>query len=313
MIRARAAVLALTVVLAVTLAACGRTPDLPADESAAYQMLTGGNGQEFLRQISSHDWDDGGEAAAAQLSWIARDALSSDEASAQRAGEAAHAIATFLAENEDELSRLPAGWFGLKHRPLGELNPALVRGYAAALIPYQGAIVGDGNSVHGFTIVGDGVSSARSIFAVIDAYTEAGNEFRDAAYQRVHYYLKTYAQAVADRRNEELVALRYAAELAGVVEGGQRESGNGAMEGQTAQYWINWAGYEVAAAMGARPGDPDLSDQYFTAGGRLESPDEVSANDLDSFATALQIFTFNHGLPSLGSDFDGWYDDAAGK
>src|SRR5262245_2020892 len=124
--------------LVVSLAGCGRAPELPADDAATYQMVTGGDGQQFLRHISSHDWDDGGKAAADRLSWIARDARSADEAAARRAGEAAHAIATFLAENRDELSALPAGWFGLRHRPVGELNPELVRGYASALTPFQG-------------------------------------------------------------------------------------------------------------------------------------------------------------------------------
>jgi hypothetical protein len=301
--------------MAATLAACGRAPDLPPDDAATYQMLTGGDGQQFLRQISSHDWDDGGKAAAARLSWIAQDARSADEAAAQRAGEAAHAIAWFLADSKNELLRLSAGWFGLKHRPLGELNPELVGGYASALTPFQGALVGDVKSVRGFTIIGDGadVSSARSVFAVIDTNTQASNEFNDAAYQRVRDYLHTYAQAVANRKADELVALRHAAELAGVVDGGQRQSGNGATKARTAQYWINWAGYEVAAAMGARPGGPDIPGQYFTPDGRLKSPDQVSTNDLPMFANALDIFIFNHGLQGLGSDLRRWYEDAAGK
>jgi hypothetical protein len=47
--------------------------------------------------------------------------------------------------------------------------------------------------------------------------------------------------------------------------------------------------------------------------GRLKTPDDVSTNDRDEFATALEIFTFNHGLQDLGSNFQMWYDDAVGK
>jgi hypothetical protein len=314
-IGAKTAVMAVTLVLAIGLAACGHAPDLPNDDASTYQLITGSGGREFLLQISNHDWDDGGAAAAARLSWIGHDAQSADATTAQRAGEAAHAIATFLAQNADELSRVPSGWFGLQHHAVGELNPELVRGYASLLVPFQGALVGDVKSVRGFTILGDGVdlSPTRKVVAVIDTNTQAGNEFKDAAYQRVQGYLRTYAGAVVNRNTDELVALRHAADLAGVVAGGQHESGNGSIEPETAQHWINWAGYEVAAAMGAGPGDPDIPVQYFASDGRLTSPDQVSANDLRTFATALENFTFNHGFPGLGSDFQRWYHDAAGK
>lgn len=313
--RTKAAVLALTGVLGIALVACGRAPDLPADNTATYQMLTGANGQEFLRQLSSHDWDDGGRAAAERLSWIPRDTESTDESTAQRAGQAAHAIATFLADNKDELLRLSAGWFGLQHQSVGELNPELVRGYGSALAPFQGALVGDVKSVPGFTFIGNGVdvSSTRNVFAVIDTNTQAGKEFNDSAYQRVKDYLRTYAEAVADGKREGLVSLQHAAELAGVVDGGQRESGNSAIDTETPQHWINWANYEVAAAIGARPGDPDIPNEFFTSDGHLRSPDDVSKNDLPRFATALNNFSASHGLPGLGSDLRRFYEDAAGK
>jgi hypothetical protein len=131
----------------------------------------------------------------------------------------------------------------LQHRPVGQLNPDLVQGYALALAPFQGALVGDVKSVRGFRIIGDGLdlSSARRVFAVIDTNTQAGDGFKDTAYQRVHDYLRTYGHAVASRNADGLVALRAAADLAGMVAGGQRESSNGAIETQTAQHWINWA------------------------------------------------------------------------
>lgn len=314
MIRPTVAALTATLVLAFSLAACGHAPALPADDSATYQLLTGPSGQEYLRQISSHDWDDKGAAAAAALSWIARDAQAADATAAQHAIEAAHAIATFLGDNRDDLFRLSTGWFGLQHRTIGQLNPALVQGYASVLIPFQGAIIGDVKPMRGFKIIGDGLdlSPARNVFAVIDTNMEAGNTFNEAAHQRVRGYLRAYAAAAVSKDVSNLVDLQHAADLAGVFAGGQRMSGNSAIDTRTAQYWINWAGYELAAAMGARPGGPDIPDQYFTSDGRLKAPDQVPANDLDGFVTALDIFTFNHGFPALGSDFQRWYDHAAG-
>lgn len=279
-----------------------------------YQTLSSTGGQEFLHQISTHAWDDGGRAAAERLSWIAADSHSADETTAQHAGQAAQAIATFLDDNKDKLLQLSAGWFGLERRSVGALNPELVRAYASALAPYQGALIGDIDAP-GFTMIGDpvGLSAARNVFAVIDTDTRAGEQFNDAAYQRAHDYLKTYGQAVVGTKPEELVALRSAAGLAGVAVGGQRESGNPAIHIQNAQYWINWAGYEFAAAMNARPGVPDIADKFFTADGVLKTPDQVSANDLDTFSTALQNFAFHHGQESLGGNFQASFDAAAGK
>lgn len=315
MIRPTVAAVTATLALALSLVGCGHAPVLPADDSATYELLTGPGGQKYLWQISSHDWDDKGTAAAARLSWISRDAQSADMAAAQRAGKAAHALTTFLADNKDKLFRLSTGWLGLQHRDVGQLNPALVKGYASTLIPFQGAIVGDVRSMRGFEIVGDGIdlSAARNVVAVIDTNTEAGNTFNDAAQQRVRAYLHAYAAAAVSKNTDNLVDLQHAAGLAGVLAGGQRISGNSAVETRTAQYWINWAGYELAAALGARLGEPDIPDQYFTADGRLKAPDQVSKNDLDGLATALENFTFRHGFQTLGSDFQRWYDDAVGK
>jgi hypothetical protein len=102
----------------------------------------------------------------------------------------AHALATFLGENDNEL----------------------IQGYALALAPFQAALVGDVKSVRGFRIIGDGLdlSSARRVFAVIDTNTQAADGFKDTAYQRVHDYLRTYGHAVASRNADGLVALRWA-------------------------------------------------------------------------------------------------------
>jgi hypothetical protein len=286
--------------LVLLVAGCDRAPELPPDDPATYQKLTGDDGQAFLRQISSYDWDDGGQSAAARFSWIAKDALSANEAAAQRAGEAAHAIATFLAEDRNE-----------------DRDPRLVRAYASALTPFQGALVGDVTGVRGFTPIGDptggDLSSARQIVAAIDSNTDAGSDFNDAGDQRVRDYLHTYAQAIAGGKTDGTVALRYAADLAGVLAGGQRESGNSAIQPKTAQHWINWAGYELAAAMGARPGGPDIPDRFFTSEGQLKSPDDVSKDELRGFSTAVLNFAFSHGAPTLATDFNDWYDAAAGK
>lgn len=296
-------------------AGCASDPALPADDVATYQKVTGSDGQEFLQEISTHGWADQGLAAAEIFAWVSRDAGSADRVVAQKAGQTGHAIATFLANEQSALSDVKAGWFGLERRTVGELNPKLVAAFATALTPFQGALVGDEAGVTGFPIIGDplNLASARSIFSVIDTSSEAGEAFNTAAYQRVRNYLQTYAEAVARNDSDGFVALRFAAGLAGVVEGGRRMAENETVNAPSAQYFINWAGYEIARAMGAAPDGIDIAQKFFTADGRLKSPDDVAPSDLSVYSTALQNFAFSHGLPNLGNEFQEWYDTGVGK
>lgn len=296
-------------------AGCASAPTLPADKTATYETVTGRDGLEFLQQISTHDWNDGGLAAGEIFAWVAQDANSADHVAAQRAGETAHAIADFLANQQSYLFDVEAGWFGLQRRTVGELNPKLVAAFANALVPFQGALIGDESGVTAFPVIGDpnNLASARSVFSVLNTSAEAGEAFNTAAYQRVRSYLRTYADAVASKDSKGFVALRFAAGLAGVVEGAQRLSDNKTDRAFTAQYFINWAGYEVARAMGATPSGDGIAQVFFTADGSLKSPDDIAPADLSAYSTALQNFAFGHGLTNLGNEFQDWYDTGAGE
>lgn len=315
MSRHRSVYIVLVFILSTALSACGGTaPRLPATDEEMFQKLTGSDGAQFLQQISAHTWPDGGAAPADRLAWIKPDALSTDPARAQRAGEAAHTIALFLSDPEYGLADLPAGLFGLQRRSLGELNPNLVAAYAEALTPFQGALVGDVRKISGFEVVGDplNLASAREIFSNIDTNTRAGAAFNNAAYDRVKQYLQAYAQSIANRDADDLVALQFAAGLAGVVEGGRRESANTALQVYPAQHFINLSRYEVAKALGAHPGENGIPTRFFTTEGQLKSPDAISQSDLSEFSTALENFAFKNGMSNLGTDFRRWYDVGAG-
>lgn len=282
-----------------------------------FESLTAANSQSYLRQVSEYEWEDGGQGVAERLGWISTDATSPEQDTAERAGESANSISTFLATNKDALMRLSTGWFGLQHRSVGQLNPALVAGYASALTPFQGALVGDLSGVHGFRgladLPGGEMASARHIFAVIGTDTEAAKAFRDSANDRIRGYVRAYGRAVAASQPDGLVALRYAAQLAGAADGGQREVGNSDLESKSSQYWITWAAYELASAQGVQPGDPDIPARFFGPDNRLKSPADIAPDDLDAFATAGENYAFHHGAPNLGNDFDGWYEEATGK
>jgi hypothetical protein len=67
---------------------CGHgEPDLPptSDALAVDERVTGSDGQDFLREITTAALDDDGRRAAELFTWVRRDATSTDSA-ASRAG-----------------------------------------------------------------------------------------------------------------------------------------------------------------------------------------------------------------------------------
>jgi hypothetical protein len=77
----------------------------------------------------------------------------------------------------------------------------------------------------------------------------------------------------------------------------------------SSQHAINSTYYQVADAMGIKPGDIDP--KYFN-GDTLKSPDQVSPNDLRGYSTALQNYLTKHDYDALGANIDRWYRQAAG-
>lgn len=311
----RARVLILALIVALTVVACARPPALPADVGQTQTKLSGAEGQDWLLQISSYAWDDQGRAAANSLDWIAADATSPDPNKAEQAGQSAHTIAEFLVNRKDDLSQLPAGWLGLRKESLAELNPALLRAYSSVLERYQGALVGDTTGVRGFAGLTDGGDSSkvRTLIAVLDSDTQAGEDFRQAAARKTKAYLKDFAEGWAVDRRGATALLEHAGTLAGAIAGGQSQSGNSSIEVKSARYWANWANYEVAVALGAHRGDNAIADEFFTAEGTLKSPDDVTAEELVGLSNSLQNFVYASGLRGLDQELKNYYDAAAGK
>jgi hypothetical protein len=191
----------------------------------------------------------------------------------------------------------------------------LVQSFAAVLAPYQGAFVGDTTGLHGFPDEPDGeeLDRARSVFMVIDSDPNAGDHFRNAADDRIKGYLREYAQAAVGDRRQNSAALARAGTLAGVIAGAPQASGDEEVGAQSAQYWINWLNYELAVALGARPGDAYFTEDFFTYNGALKSPDDVTPSQLHPFSGALQNFAQQNGRSDTGHDLRDLYEHAASK
>jgi hypothetical protein len=280
-------------------AACAPSaPELPSDPSpaAVADKLTGPGGSAFLTGITTYEWPDRGLRAGELMSWIPRDAGSSDPATATRAGKTARAVAVFLADQYKSV------------KDAGSKNPALIQSYAAALIPYLGAMVGDPTGTSGFEPL-DGLDtdmpSTALVFTVMASDPKANDMFTAAAHNRATAYERQFADAAAANPSsagsqEELENLRRAARLLGLIAAGARLAGKESPNATEAHAKTNVA-YEVATRM-LRGTDAHFSAEYFTPNGSLKSPSEVGDEGWSLYDT--QLFNYLATYPEITDAID---------
>jgi hypothetical protein len=285
-----------------------------------HDLLTGQAGQDLLEIMSTYQWDDGGAQAAKLFEWIAPDAVSPDPAVATRADEAAHAVATFLANRGSNLLDIGTGWFGRDHKTMGALNPDLVRSFATALIPFQGAMVCDDRDTKGFGLLTTpceaAVLAARPVFAVLNTDPQAATSFADAAYARMDRYVQLFAENdPTSMSNPFPSALSYVGRLLGLVTVGAMRSD---VTPPDVEHELTQARYTIAKAVLARNPGLRFPSEYLQ-NGVLMSPAEIRQNlgldKLDDYAIDLTTFlTSNGNIEQLIShNLRGQYELVAGS
>jgi hypothetical protein len=259
-------------------------PELPSntDVVAIADRVTGPEGQDFMRDITSASWNDDGRRAAELFAWIPRDAQSTDRAAADRAGKTANAIATFLADNRESFARAPA-------------NSALWQAFAQSLVPYLGVMVGDESGVAGFEPL-DGPNSqmrhTAALFAAMTKNADANKTFTEAASARAQSYEEAFAKAavaeplLADRGAAQRPLLQ-AARLRSLVATGAYVADSASKKPAVAYAQTELA-YQVAS-LTARPGDHHINPEYFKEG-RLLSPSEISEADWSIYDSQLAVY-----------------------
>jgi hypothetical protein len=254
----------------------------PSDVAAAADRVTAPDGQAFLRDITSASWDDDGRRAAEIFAWIPQDAQSSDRLAAARAGETAHAIASFLADERESIADAPA-------------NPALWQALTKGLIPYLGAMVGDETGVAGFEPL-DGLESqmrrTASVFAAIAGHADPHTLFTDAASERANSYETAFAKSAVSQppfadRGIAQRDLQQAARIRGLIAAGVHLADPESKRPTPTRAQTHVA-YQVAS-LTARPGDPHIDPAFF-AGMRLKSPGEISDKDWSIYDSQLTVF-----------------------
>jgi hypothetical protein len=286
---ARLKALVVGAVTATLLALLGCTtaaePKFPHDTSAtAISDLVGGpDGQAFLREITTYSWEDGGHRAGELFAWIPQDAKSVRQADATRAGETAHAIASFLADERTMIAGSPP-------------NPALLQAFSASLTPYLGAVVGDDSGTAGFPPL-DGLGSpmrrTTALFAAMTHSLDADREFTGAAGDRAATYERSFAKAAAAEpvsadAPEPHRNLLQAARLRSLVATGAYVADPKTAK-PTASHAQTQVAYEVAS-LTILVGDPTVDPRYFDAGGRLLPPDAIPDQDWSLYDSQLTAY-----------------------
>ena len=302
-------------------AACASSdPALPAkdDPIAVHDALVGPQGQDFLSKITTHDWPDDGARAGEAFAWIAREAMSADPAVSTRAGEAAHALASFLSGNSSQLLDISTGWFGLGHTTAGNLNPKLVQAYAAALVPYQGALACYSGDVRGFESrnkdCASALADARSALVVLNTDNQAATAFAEAAYRQMDTYFSRFASGVVDpsRRFDEGPVT--AGRLLGLLQAASSQSG---IKVRAPLEEASQANYLLAKALLSSDSNSGIPAEYFS-GGTLMSPTEFSeklgADAIAGYDDSLRTYLTNRNNVEsfISHDFYDTYRDVAG-
>jgi hypothetical protein len=263
---------------------CGHgEPDLPptSDALAVEERVTGSDGQNFLREITTAAWDDDGRRAAELFAWVPHDARSTDHSAASRAGRTSHAVATFLSDNREALKSAPP-------------NPALWQSFSRSLVPYLGAMVGDDGDIVDFAPL-DGantpMSHTVSLFAAITKDADANRIFSEAAAARAQMYATAFANAavaqplMADKGVAQEAVLR-TARLRAVAAAANHLADPQTETPISARPMTDLA-YEVASQT-VHPGNPHVNPEFFRDG-HLLPPEEISGNDLSVYDSQLAV------------------------
>lgn len=208
------------------------------NEDASYELLTASDNTRTLMPLFEHDWDDDGATLGRLVDWIPEDSVVTDPddtVRAERAGEAAHALALMLsssgsespvaftdADNTNPYGRLmDIPWVGDGRSSLGEVNPELTRSIAGAMSPYVIDMVTDDPRLayhDSFDSLGP-VETTR-IFSLLDSDPHAGTLISGHALAAADEIDRAFARSDVDP--PPITLGETSGRLRAVVEGGLR-------------------------------------------------------------------------------------------
>ncbi|ORB59847.1 hypothetical protein BST43_05845 [Mycobacteroides saopaulense] len=210
------------------------------DHVVDHDMMVNPDGKrndQFLGDLTHHQFTDGGKAAGSLMSWThdsAHVGPGVSQEQAQMSGETARAYASYIAEHK-ELNALPANdnqGLGQGTKTLGQLSPDLVKGMAWGLAPYTAAIGGGDPAIFGSTpgfdnaldtddAIGNGsMPQAKALFKVLSTNAEAAQTLGSALYGDSIMATNHYADAVKHSGVGEIGDLDQAGRFRGLADAG---------------------------------------------------------------------------------------------
>ncbi|WP_285030108.1 EspA/EspE family type VII secretion system effector [Mycolicibacterium sp. lyk4-40-TYG-92] len=114
---------------------------LNKDDMVIHDAVTGSGRDNFLDNLTKHEWQDNGLAAGGLFDWVGDTAAHDSNG---RAAQTAHALAEYMSDPDKHhllnLESAPGQSLG---QSLGQVNPELTRDWARALSPYLDDMVGN--------------------------------------------------------------------------------------------------------------------------------------------------------------------------
>jgi EspA/EspE family len=195
------------------------------DHQIVHDQITGNHGddgQDFLHDITTHEWNDDGKAAGSLFEWT----KNSTGPEGQIAAETANVYADYLGTYSGPLLEIDG------NRQIGDMNPEMVKAFAHGLAPYQEEMVTDQPKVDtpfkNLDDLGSTMDKTKGLFAVIDTQPDAAREWNKLAYHNALDMQKSFADYAKEhpdipKGDPRVDDLQASARLLGVIDGGMSQ------------------------------------------------------------------------------------------
>ena len=270
------------------------------DHPAVAALITGGQGEDFLHDITHHYWADNGAAAGSLLSWTGPESVGPNAAIA---ADTAEAYANYIGKHDSEL-------LALNNHTLGDINPNLVQGMAEGLTPYipnianisEGQLPGFDTPDSGDALEKGLMPTAKGIFSVLSSDDKASVLFNGAAQHQAVMAQERFAEELRNHvpnLSPESRHLSESATLQGLVDTG--------LHNASSHERLN--GIELEKSVYQAKSDAFDMDKSFLGGlgGKLPVVGDVVGQGVDVFGQAAKDAIIGPAPTVAATDANGNY------
>jgi uncharacterized protein YukE len=164
------------------------------DSIVIHDTVTGSGGEEFLNDLTKHQWQDDGLAAGGLFDWVGETANNDPTG---RAAQTAHALADYTSSHSNQLLNV------VDDQSLGQVNPELTRDFSKAFAPYLDDMVGmdvTGNSLFPPLDLDNDprAMNTRALLSVLNSDDQAAQTIYNQGLANIDKYIDSAALSAAD-------------------------------------------------------------------------------------------------------------------